>query len=98
MDHLHRPIGPAMTPTLPPYPSTRAGEYVLQPGNYRAFLPAPLPPMPPLQIDDELTRLLSDADRAVGRLDGIASVLPNPDLFVATVSYTHLTLPTSDLV
>jgi Fic family protein len=36
-----------------------------------------------LAIDAELTSLLSDADRAVGRLDGVASVLPNPDLFVA---------------
>lgn len=34
-------------------------------------------------MDDELTRLLSDADRALGRLDGVASVLPNPNLFVA---------------
>jgi len=36
-----------------------------------------------LAYDQELTRLLSDADRALGRLDGVASVLPNPDLFVA---------------
>ncbi len=28
-------------------------------------------------------RLLSDADRSLGRLDGIGSVLPNADLFVA---------------
>jgi Fic family protein len=34
-------------------------------------------------MDEELTRLLSDADRCLGRLDGVASVLPNPDLFVA---------------
>jgi len=34
-------------------------------------------------MDDELQRLLSDADRSLGRLDGVASVLPNPDLFVA---------------
>jgi Fic family protein len=34
-------------------------------------------------MDDELVRLLSDADRALGRLDGVASVLPNADLFVA---------------
>jgi Fic family protein len=34
-------------------------------------------------MDDQLARLLSDADRALGRLDGVASVLPNPDLFVA---------------
>jgi Fic family protein len=34
-------------------------------------------------MDDELVRLLSDADRELGRLDGVASVLPNPNLFVA---------------
>ena len=61
----------------------RAGSYQLQPGGYRAFLPAALPPQPPIVLDDELSHLLSAADRAVGRLDGIASVLPNPDLFVA---------------
>ena len=62
----------------------RAGRYINQPTGYRAFIPVPLPPDPPLQMDAELTRLLSDADRALGRLDGVASVLPNPDLFVAT--------------
>jgi Fic family protein len=34
-------------------------------------------------MDAELTRLLSEADHALGRLDGIASILPNPDLFVS---------------
>lgn len=34
-------------------------------------------------MDPEITRLLSQADRVLGRLDGIGSVLPNPDLFVA---------------
>lgn len=61
----------------------RAGEYVRQPTGYRAFIPAPLPPNPEIRMDGELTRLLSDADRALGRLDGVASILPNPDLFVA---------------
>lgn len=61
----------------------RAGRYVSQPTGYRAFIPKPLPPDPPLAQSDELGRLLSDADRAVGRLDGVASVLPNPELFVA---------------
>jgi Fic family protein len=56
---------------------------VQQPQGYRAFVPAPLPPDPPIQVDAELTKLLSDADRALGRLDGVASVLPNADLFVA---------------
>lgn len=61
----------------------RAGTYIKQPTNYRAFIPAPLPPEPPVRIDNELAKLLSDADRALGRLDGVATVLPNPDLFVA---------------
>ena len=34
-------------------------------------------------MDPELTKLLSQADRVLGRLDGISAVLPNPDLFVA---------------
>ncbi len=61
----------------------RAGRYVKQSDGYLAFIPASLPPDPPIQMDDELIRLLSDADRSLGRLDGVATVLPNPDLFVA---------------
>jgi Fic family protein len=61
----------------------RSGKYIKQPSGYKAFLPAALPPSPPVSMDAELTRLLSDADRSLGRLDGIGSVLPNPDLFVA---------------
>lgn len=61
----------------------RAGRYVKQPTGYRAYIPADLPPDPPVVLDAELTRLLSDADRALGRLDGVATVLPDPDLFVA---------------
>src|SRR5574338_304564 len=61
----------------------RSGRYVKQAGDYRAFIPAPLPPDPPIAMDTELARLLSDADRALGRLDGVSSVLPNPNLFVA---------------
>jgi Fic family protein len=61
----------------------RAGRFVKQMEGYTAFIPAPLPPDPPVVMDPELSRLLSDADRALGRLDGVATVLPNPDLFVA---------------
>ena len=49
----------------------------------RAFLPEPLPPSPPLEMTNSLQNLLSDADRALGRLDGSIHILPNPDLFVA---------------
>ena len=63
--------------------STRAGRYVTQLAGYRAFVPEPLPPDPPLRWDADLVRLLSEADLALGRLDGLARSLPNPDLFVA---------------
>ncbi len=62
---------------------SRAGQFRQQPSGYRAFIPAPLPPEPPLDIDAELQGLLSQADQAIGRLDGITEILPNPDLFVA---------------
>jgi Fic family protein len=61
----------------------RAGEFIPQPQAYSAFVPRPLPPEPPITFDAELTGLLSRADQAIGRLDGIAYLLPNPDLFVA---------------
>jgi Fic family protein len=64
--------------------STRAGQFLQQPQGYEAFIPADLPPSdPPIEIDEEMNDLLSKADRSLGRLDGAARVLPNPDLFVA---------------
>lgn len=60
----------------------RAGTYVRHATGYRVFMPAPLPPNPPLRIDGEIHALLSRADLALGRLDGSMQTLPNPDLFV----------------
>lgn len=65
-----------------PEVSTRAGRYISQPTGYRAFIPAPLPPQPPVELTGDLPGLLSAADRALGRLDGSVLTLPNPDLFV----------------
>jgi Fic family protein len=62
--------------------SNRAGRYIRQPAGYNAFLPAPLPPDPPLELG-RLVGLLSRADQSIGRLDGVGQTLPNPDLFVA---------------
>jgi Fic family protein len=59
----------------------RSGRYIRQPAGYSAFIPRPLPPDPAVQIDG-LQRLLSEADLALGRLDGSIQILPNPDLFV----------------
>ena len=60
----------------------RAGRYVEQMEGYQAFIPNPLPPTPPILIDENMWNLLSQADRALGRLDGATDALPNPDLFV----------------
>src|SRR5437016_2244309 len=62
---------------------SRAGDYVSQIGSYQAFVPKPLPPNPPIQLDREMILLLSQADMALGRLDGMSTTLPNVDLFVA---------------
>ena len=60
----------------------RAGNWIKQPGGYRAFVPAPLPPEPPIRMTDKLSLVLSEASSALGRLDGSVQTLPNPDLFI----------------
>lgn len=60
----------------------RAGTFVPQNG-FTAFVPRPLPPSPPLEVDSPLLALLSNADQNLGRLDGVLQTVPNPDLFVA---------------
>lgn len=60
----------------------RVGDFVLQKEGYETFIPFPLPPAH-LDIDEKLQLLLSRADSALARLDGVTQVLPNPDLFVA---------------
>lgn len=59
-----------------------AGLYVQQATGYRAFMPRPLPPDPTLDLTGDLQQHLSNADRALGRLDGSVETLPNPNLFV----------------
>ena len=60
----------------------RAGRFVSQTGGYKAFIPAPLPPDPPIALEGVLRERLSEADHALGRLDGAVLTLPNPELFV----------------
>jgi Fic family protein len=62
--------------------ASRAGQYVEQIEGYGAFIPNPLPPVPEIIMDQEMWNALSQADRALGRLDGATDALPNPDLFV----------------
>jgi Fic family protein len=61
----------------------RSGEYIKQPAGYRAFIPNPLPPKPPITMDEKLQDLLSKADMLIARLDGMGYILPNVNLFIS---------------
>ncbi len=50
------------------------------PNGYWAFIPQPLPPE--ITWSDGLVATLSKADRALGELAGLASMLPNPNLLI----------------
>ena len=50
--------------------------------EFRAFIPLPLPPLPPMEISGERQLLLERATHALGRLDSISTLLPNPHLFL----------------
>lgn len=48
----------------------------------RAFVPAPLPPSPPLVLEGGLAARLEQATLALGRLDSVTVLLPEPNLFL----------------
>ena len=61
------------------------GRYLIskyQSETVRAFIPNPLPPAPPLDMSGELQQALENATLALGRLDGIATLLPDKTLFL----------------
>jgi Fic family protein len=65
--------------------SRRAGTLVVVQGGrdgYSAFVPAPLPPEPPLQINHATQGLLDEANQALGRLDAVTLLLPEPGQFL----------------
>lgn len=58
----------------------RAGYFRKTATGFKAFYPNPLPPNPALALAGDLQLRLSAADRALGALNMVLSVLPNPDL------------------
>ena len=65
--------------------ANRLGHYVSTVAfdeTVQAFVPPPLPPSPSLDISTQLLHKLSEADRAIGRLDGITMMLPDKALFL----------------
>lgn len=67
-------------------PKRITGHYVqgsLAGSRYQAFVPDPLPPEPPLDLSAlNLVARKEQADQALGRLDGITLMLPDPQLFL----------------
>ena len=62
----------------------RLGYYIVKAyggESVKAFVPPPLPPNPPVRLD-ELQLLLEQANQSLGRLDGLASVIPDLSLFI----------------
>ena len=50
--------------------------------SFNAFLPDPLPPVPPIQIDGPLQPLFERASLALGRLDSASTLLPETSIFL----------------
>ncbi|MFA6845681.1 MAG: Fic/DOC family N-terminal domain-containing protein [Sphaerochaetaceae bacterium] len=64
----------------------RAGAFKTQLSGemaYQSFLPSPLPPHPPLVIDEEMTQLLIQANTWIAKLESISSLIPHIALFVS---------------
>ncbi|MCL2748174.1 MAG: Fic family protein [Oscillospiraceae bacterium] len=49
---------------------------------YKSFTPTPLPPNPPITLDNEAVELLVKANKQLALLEGIAARIPNVNLFV----------------
>lgn len=50
--------------------------------SYRCCIPPALPPDPPLDLDPDHYELMEQANRALGRLDGLTALLPDTSLFI----------------
>ena len=48
----------------------------------QAFVPNPLPPDPPIQLDENLQELMHNAVLSLGRLDGLAAHFIEPSFFL----------------
>ena len=62
----------------------QAGRYIQQQGGeepFSAYIPNPLPPIPPLEYQD-LEPLLSEAALELGRLDGVGRLIAEAKLFL----------------
>lgn len=64
----------------------RAGKYVENltgEAAYQSFQPNPLPPIPELVMDEEMVKLLIEANRQLAQLDTSSKLIANADLFIS---------------
>ena len=50
---------------------------------YKSFMPASLPPKPPIELMPEIVDILIKANKQLALLEGIATRIPNMDLFIS---------------
>lgn len=50
---------------------------------YQSFRPNPLPPVPEVEMDEELVKLLIDANKQLAKLDTASQLISNADLFIS---------------
>jgi Fic family protein len=58
------------------------GRAVRQPGGFSAFIPHPFPPRGLFNLPQSILIKAAEADRLVGKLDGITHTLPDVDFFL----------------
>ena len=64
----------------------RAGIYVdnlTGEAMYQSFKPNPLPPIPEIEMDKEIVKLLVDANKQLVKLDTASQLISNADLFIS---------------
>ncbi len=64
----------------------RAGIYVdnlTGEAAYQSFKPNPLPPIPEIEMDEEIVKLLVDANKQLVKLDTASQLISNADLFIS---------------
>jgi Fic family protein len=61
---------------------SKIGVFKQQIGEYKAFMPATFPAKNIVEWNNALINLLSDADRAIGRLNAIDQLVPDVDFFI----------------
>ena len=48
----------------------------------RPYLPPPLPPEPPIQVESDTQALIDECNLALGKLNAVSVLLPDESLFV----------------